>query len=348
MKIYKVEILIAIACFFMLLPVSAQKFSHANKYVGFVSKQQEKIAKRFLDYNKIISYTYTKKSAKKNQDSRRKLIDELVEAKANIDSIPSFKKDSAYKDSALSYVNQCSGLLDDDYKKIENMQEIADQSYENMQSLFLAKESAAQKLRKLNEHFHVLTTKFAATYKVTLDNKKYKIDSAINETITAADYYKPVYLVFFKSYKEEDNLQNAIDRKDDNDFKKARKDLSKSSEAGQNGLDTIKAYKNDNSLVTAGEKLLEYYEKEADDKVDPVSDYFSAMKDFDDVKKTFDKRPGHSGKEVSAYKKEVKVYNKAIKKYNKTMSSIYKKKKSLLNKWTSAAERFIKKHMPTL
>jgi len=344
----RIIILIIIACFFILPPAAAQKFSHADKYVGYISKQQVKVTKKFLDYNKAISYPYTKKSPKKNEKVRRRLADELATAKANIDSMPSFKKDSAYKDSALSYINQCSALLDNDYKKVDNLQDAADQSFDNMQSLFLGKESVIQKLKKINEHFHQLTIKFVAAYKVKPEKSKYETDKKINDIIDAGSYYKPVYLIFFKSYKQETDLQNAIDRKDDNDFKKARKDLSKTSEIGQNGLDTIKAYKNDNSLVTADKKLLEFYEKEADDKIDPVEDYFSATNDFEDVKKTFDKRPGHSGKEVSAYKKDVKVYNKAIKKYNKTMSSVYKKKKSLLKKWNNTAHKFINKHMPSL
>ncbi len=316
-----------------------------------ITKQQKKVMKEFFSYNKSISYVSKKHTPKQIQGKYNDVMQAINEAKSNIDSMPSFKrdsthKDSLYRDSASSYFRQFGLLLSNNYNKVATLQATANQSYANMEAFLAAKEAADKKLKSLNERFYAATLKFANSNKLSDSTRKDLPAKAVGEVIETGNYFKKVYLIFFKSYKQETDIQNAIERKDANDLKKSAKDLAKSAQDGQAVLDTISPFKKDKSLVTDSKAVLTYYEKETDNKLDPIVNYFAAAKDFDEVRSRFNSKSGHSGPDVKKFKKSVKVFNKALHKYNKAMNSIYKKKKSLLSKLDHSTHSFFKKFKP--
>jgi hypothetical protein len=348
-----VRILITVIGCFIFFSASAQKLKHAEKYIDYITKQQKNVMKEFFNYNKSISYVSKKHTTKKIQGRYNELMTAINEAKSNIDSLPSFKrdsthKDSIYRDSASSYFKQFSLVLSNSYNKVATLQATAGQSYGNMEAYLEAKEAADKKLKILNEHFYAITLKFANSNKAIDSTRKDLASKKMGDVIEAGKYFRQAYLIFFKSYKQEADVQNAIERKDVNDLKKSAKDLAKSSEDGQSRLDTIPPFKNNKALTADSKAVLAFYEKEAEDKLDPIEDYFSAAKDFDEVRSTFNRKSGHSGPEVKKYKKSVAIFNKALHKYNKAMNGLYKKKKSLLKKMDNTTHSFFNKFKPTI
>lgn len=120
----------------------AQDFENPGTYMDFIGKQHETIAKRFLAYNSASSHG---KKATKVESLKEKLLDEIQESRMNISGMPSFKNDKAYRDSAVSFMKLYFNALNEDYSKIVNMQEIAEQSYDNMEAYLLAKEMVDKK-----------------------------------------------------------------------------------------------------------------------------------------------------------------------------------------------------------
>ncbi|HMU72985.1 MAG TPA: hypothetical protein PKD93_09595, partial [Ferruginibacter sp.] len=100
----------------------AQDYDTPVGYMAVISKQNENISKKFLSYNSAAAHG---KRARKVEALRNKLIEEVQEARMNIASMPAFKGDKAYRDTAVNFMKMYYNVLNDDYSKIINMEEIA-------------------------------------------------------------------------------------------------------------------------------------------------------------------------------------------------------------------------------
>ena len=136
------------------LTTTAQDYDNPGEYMSAISKQQDNISKKFMSYASASAHG---KKAKKVEALRDKLLDEVQEAKMNIQSLPSFKGDKSYRDSTVSFMKLYYNVLNEDYGKIINMEEIAEQSYDAMEAYMMAQEMVDKKLEEGNDKMQVAT-----------------------------------------------------------------------------------------------------------------------------------------------------------------------------------------------
>lgn len=335
----------ALFLFFTAVKAMAQDFENAGTYMSFISKQHQTIAKRFLAYNSASSHN---KKEKKVTALKEKLLDEIQESKMNISGMPSFKNDKSYRDSAVSFMKLYYNALNEDYSKIVNMQEISEQSYDLMEAYLLAKEMVDKKMDEASAALHMEETKFAAAHNVSLiSGGKDDVENMMGQVAETGNYYHPVYLLFFKSYKQDAYLLDAIEKKNINGIEQNRNTLLQYAKNGLIKLDTTKSFKGDNSLVTSCKHLLEFYVMEATDKIPTVSDYILKQEAFGKMQKEFDKKSDHTKEEVDAFNKGVKDVNNGVKTFNATNASLNQNRNDLINNWNAAVNAFFDQHMPT-
>ena len=83
-------------------------------------------------------------------------------------------------------------------------------------------------------------------------------------------------------------------------------------------IDTMKAFRNDRSIINACRRSLEFYKTEAKDKIGIIIDFFLKQENYDkiyEVYKTKD-RMLHSKEETDEYNKAVIELNSSGKKFN--------------------------------
>ncbi|MEO5893924.1 MAG: hypothetical protein ABIQ31_26945 [Ferruginibacter sp.] len=342
----QLSFLITIALFLLLVPAKmfSQDFDNPGTYMGYINKQHQLIAKRFLAYNSASSHG---KKAKKVEELKSKLLDEIQESKMNISGMPSFKNDKSYRDSAVSFMKLYYNALNEDYSKIVNMEEIAEQSYDLMEAYMLAKEMVDKKMDDASAALQAVGKKFAADHDVKLIESQDEIDVMMKKVGETIGYYNPVYLVFFKSFKQEAYLVEAIEKKNINGIEQNRNSLLQFSQDGLAKLQKFTSFHGDNSLVTNCRRLLEFYVKEATDKVPAISDYLLKQEAFDKMNKEFEKKSDPTKDEVTAFNKSVKDLNSAVKTYNTNNNSLNQSRSDLLNNWNSAVDTFFDNQMPT-
>jgi predicted DNA-binding protein len=329
--------------FFMPATPKAQDFDSPVGYMDYISKQQVNISKRFLSYNSAASHG---KKAKKVDNLRTKLMDEVQDAKMNISGMPSFKGNKAYRDSAVSFMKLYYNVLNEDYGKIINMEEVAEQSYDLMEAYLLAKELVEKKLHDANEQLSKEEAAFAKSNNVNLINSKDELSEMMEQVGEANQYYHTIYLIFFKSYKQEAYLTDAIEKKNINGIEQNKNTLLQYAQDGLKKLEGIKAFKGDNSLVTNCKRLLEFYVKEVNEKIPSVTDYFLKVENFEKLKKEFDKKSSPSKDDVDNFNKGVKEVNNGVNAFNSTMKTQFDIRKDLLNNWNSAVETYFDNTMP--
>jgi len=323
--------------------IVAQNYDNPGEYMGFISKQQENISKKFMAYASASAHG---KKARKVENIRQKLLNEVQEARMNISGMPSFKGDKSYRDTAVSFMKLYYNILNDDYNKVLNLEEIAENSYDEMEILLNVKEAIDQKLEDGNKKLRTAQEVFAKAHNVNLiEGETSELAEKLKKVHELNKYYNEVYLVFFKPYIQEQSLVEAISKNNITGMEQSKNTLKKYSEEGLEKLKSIKPFEGDNSVSAACRSLLQFYVKEAD-AASSTSDYMLAKENFEKIKKEFDKKSGPTKADVDAYNAAVNDMNKKLQKYNQSLNDFNRQRSESLNNWNKTVNQFFDEHTP--
>lgn len=332
-----------VTCTFLSSELTAQNFENAPEYMDYISKQHKNVTAKFLSYNSAASHG---KRAKKVEKLREQLLDEVQESKMNIASMPKFKGDAAYKDSSANFMKFYYNVLNDDYSKIVNMEEIAEQSYDEMEAYLMLQEAVDKKMEEANERMQVAQKSFASKNNINLISSSDEMTEKMKTVSDVNEHYHLVYLTFFKPYLQEKNLKKAIDKGNVGGLEQDKNALLKYAQEALVKLETIKAYQGDNSLKGACKQLMQHYVKEANDYIKPITDFLLVKERFETIKKDYEKKDDHNKQDVDAYNKAVNDINVASEKYNQANKNMFEAGKESIENWNKAVTGFFDEHMP--
>lgn len=322
---------------------AAQDYTVPVEYMNAISQQREGISKKFMAY---VSASAHRKRAKKVDALRAKLLDEVQEAKMNISGLPSFKGDKSYRDTTVNFLKLYYNVLNDDYSKIINMEEIAEQSYDAMEAYMMAQEMVNKKLEEGNDKMKLATETFAAKNNITLNKDQTELGEKITQVHEVNKYHTQIYLIFFKPYKQENYLIEAVSKNNITGIEQNKSSLLRYAQEGLEKLKSIKAFEGDNNLLSACKTVLNFYVKEVNDKMNTVSEFYLTKERFETIKKEFEKKSSPSKAEVDTYNKAVKDINTASDAFNNTNQSLNKERTDVLNEWNKAVNAFFDEHTP--
>jgi hypothetical protein len=230
--------------------------------MGYIGKQHENISKKYMAYASASAHG---KKARKVENIRQKLLNEVQEARMNIGSMPSYKGDKSYRDTSVNFMKMYFNILNDDYAKVLTLEEIAENSYDEMEALLNVKDAIDLKLEEGNKRVREAQMVFAKAHNVNLvEGEANALTEKLNKVHDLNKYYNEVYLIFFKPYVQEQSLVEAIGKKNVTGVEQSKNALRKYSEEGLEKLKTIKSYEGDNSVTGACKSLLQFYIKESD------------------------------------------------------------------------------------
>lgn len=330
-------------CLVYTVEGNAQNFEDAGGYMQHISTQHSNISKRFLSYNSAVSHG---KRAKKVEKLREQLLNEVQEARMNISSMPKFKGDAAYRDSSVSFMKFYYNVLNDDYGKIVNMEEIAEQSYDEMEAYLMLQEQVDKKMEEANERMHTAQKLFASQNNINLVASKDEMSEKIKVVGEVNAHYHQVYLAFFKPYLQAENLSKSIAKGNISAIEQDKNALQKYAQETLVKLEAIKPYEGDAALKGACKQLMQFYVKQATDYIKPITEFLLVQERFETIKKDFEKKSDHDQKEVDAYNKAVNDINAASGKYNQASKNIYEMSKENLENWNKTVSAFFDEHMP--
>ena len=321
----------------------AQDYESAGGYMNVISRQQENISKKFLSY---VSASAHGKRARKVENLRNKLLGEVQEARMNIGSMPSFKGDKAYRDTSVAFMKLYYNVLNEDYSKIINMEDISEQSYDAMEAYLMAKEMVDQKLEEGNTKMKVAQQDFAAKNLIVLTPDRSELGDMMKQVHEMNVYYHQVYLVFFRPYKQENYMMEAWKKNNITGIEQNKSALLKYAQTGLEKLHTIKPLEGDNSVVVACRNMLDFYVMEVNDKMNAVSDFYLTKERFESIRKEYEKKSEHSQADIDSYNKAVTDINKATALMNTANEMLNEKRTNLLNDWNNAVDGFFNEHTP--
>ena len=205
--------------------------------------------------------------------------------------LPYYKGDNSLRKSSIDYIKLCYSVFNDDYEKIVNMEEIAEQSYDIMEAYVLLQEKTDEKIKQASAEMNNAYKAFAAKYNVTVTDKKDELDDKLDEAGKLNIYSNKLYLIFFKCYWQDGEIVKAINTGKITAVEQGRTSLIRYANEGLLALDSLKNFAGDPALASSCKQVLNFYKKMAENDIPKQMDYFLKKENFAKLKKAFDAKP---------------------------------------------------------
>lgn len=345
MKLSARLLLLFIFLFSFFTRSMAQSFETAVEYMDYIYKANTALTQKYLSYLSAVSHG---KSARKVEKRRQEVLNSINDTRFNIMGMPPFKGDRSLKDTTVNYLKLLNYIFNDQYGKIVNMEEIAEQSYDAMEAYLLAQEKAQEKLQEASKKQQEMQQQFAAKNNIKLLDNESEMETKMKIANQLMKHADEVYLIYFKCYKQEAYLIDAMNRKNLVSMEQNNSSLQKFAEEGLEKLKVLKGYNNDPSLINACIDLMNFYKTEAL-KGSSLSDFFLKEENFAKLKKKFEATPSsrRTQQDIDQFNKEVNTVNEAMEQLNQTNNELNKSRATAMNNWEKVYKKYMDTYMPT-
>lgn len=323
----------------------SQDYSNPGSYMAFFSEQYKNVAKDQWQYARLVARG---KGARRIENKRQDLIKTTREAELAIKKLRGFEGDESLRDSVASFFALSYIVLKEDYGEIMDLEEVAEQSYDAMEALIMARELAGEKLEKANKRVMNAQQDFAKRHNVELRENNDELFANLDKASEVFDYYNALYLIFFKSHKQEGYMVEAMNKGDINGMEQNKSALASVADEGLGKLKEHKSFMSDPKLRMACEKVLDFHKEEAEEKMPVVINFFVQKENYDKVKANMEgkKKKDVTQEDVDAYNSATNAFNAAVNEFNTVNNELNAKRDLVLNEWNEAVEKFLDRHIP--
>jgi hypothetical protein len=320
------------------------QYDNPGDYMDHIGKANQVLTEKYLFYLSGMSHG---KSARKVEKRRQEVLTAISDTRYDIQGMPAYKGDKTLRDTTVAYLKMLNSVFNEDYGKIVNMEEIAEQSYDAMEAYMLAQQKANEKLNEASARQHKMEKQFAAKYNVNLIDNESATETKMKIATQVMHHYNEVYLIFFKAYKQEAYLMDAVNAKNVNSIEQNMNSLQNFAEQGLEKLKDMKGYNNDPSLIVACRNVLNFYKNEAKQGAG-MTDYFLKVEEFTKMKKQFDtKGSRRTQQDIDQYNKGVNDMNAAGNTFNALNKDLNKQRSNALDDWNKGVKKYMDDYIPT-
>jgi hypothetical protein len=326
--------------------VLAQSPSGPVEHMSLLTGREEALGKNYLTYMDEVAHGG---KARKMERRRNELIASVQTAIREIGRVKGYKNDVSLRNAFIQYWNVLLHVLKEDYHKIVDMEEVAEQSYDMMEAYMLAQEKAGEKLDQAYGFVAQAYKLFATTHGVTLtEGQQSKLNRKLEKVGKVNKYMSELFLIVFKSQVQDNNIVKSLNEKNVNGVEQGKSALLKYSQEGLLRLDTVKAYNGDASLINVSRKALEFYRAEAETKITTLSNYLIKSAEFGKLKKSFDDKPANqrTKEDIDDFNNAVDDLNKQGGAFNKVNAELNASRDKVLANLNQTRKRFMDQHMP--
>jgi hypothetical protein len=326
--------------FYFFSGVQAQTIENAGDYMTALSNAQLGMDQKYMAY---ISASAHSRRERKIEKLRAQALESIDEARHKTIALPGYKGDNSLRQANIDYIQFCYRIFNEDYTKIVNMEEIAEQSVDQMQAFLLLEEKASEKLEEASEHLSKAEKEFAAKYGVTLVDTKNELNDKMGTAGFVNEYCDKLYIIFFKCNWEDGQLFNALNAHKLNDAEQARNSLIGFAREGLEALktDSLKAYKGNPTLAICCREACQSYLYMAQNDIPKLTDFYLKEENFAKIKKSLEAKGSNKTKaDVDQYNTAVKDINTSVNNFNQMNEDLNKRRQEIVTNWEKAEKGF--------
>ncbi|MES2774662.1 MAG: hypothetical protein V4722_10780 [Bacteroidota bacterium] len=335
-------LLTALAACICVMILQAQTDSPVPHFEGIV-KAMRAVNEKYLVYNSAAAHSSVKKAERKRQD----LLAQIDKSRYAIAELGYYKNDRVLAKATTDYFKLLTDNMNDNYAKIVNLEEIAEQSYDNMEAYLLLRKKVAERMEAAGDTMQSRQEEYCKRHGITLSSSEDEMSQKMKKAGEVSEYNDNLYLIFFKCSAQEEDMMEALEKKNITAMEQIKGAMVKYADEGLARLDTTKSFSGDASLKAACKRTLDFFKKEAD-KMSISTDFIMKQEAFDKIKKTFESSPtARSNKqEIDNYNKAVSELNKALNISNQNNNYLNETRAGVYKDWNEATATFLDTHMP--
>ncbi|HEY4935869.1 MAG TPA: hypothetical protein VII44_04780 [Puia sp.] len=318
----------------------AQVIENAGDYMTAMSNAQVVMDQKYMAY---VSASAHSRRTRKIEKLRIQALESINNAKYKTIDLPKYKGDNSLRQASIDYIQFCYRIFNEDFSKIVNMEEIAEQSVDQMQAFLFLEEKTSEKLQEANENLAKAEKEFAAKYKVNLVNSKNELTDKMGTAGKVNSYTDKIYIIFFKCNWEDGQLFNALNAHKLNDAEQARNSLIGFAKEGLEALqaDSLRTFQGNPSLSAGCRAALQFYSSMAKNDIPKLTDFYLKEENFDKIKKSLEAKGNNKTKEdVDQYNKAVKDINTSANSFNQLNQDLNKSRQEAVQNWENAEKSF--------
>jgi hypothetical protein len=334
------------ACLFFSVQMKAQSpDTDPGAYMTAISNAQMDMNKAYLAYMSAVAHNGR---AKKVEKIRLQTLQSIENCKYKISDLPFFRGDNSFRKSNMDYVDLCYKVFNDDYAHIVNMEDIIEQSFDEMQLYILLQEKTTEKLEEASNKVEQAQKDFAIKYNVKVIDVKNEVSENMEIAGKVNHYRNQLYLIFYKCNWQDGQITDAINAKKISGLEEARNALENYSNEGLLALDSLSSFQNDHSLAQSCRQTLQFYQKLATKDMPMITDFYLKEENFNKLKKATELKgqANLTKQDIDTYNKAVNDYNAAVNSYNQINTSVNASRKQVLDNWNNADRQFMDAHIP--
>jgi hypothetical protein len=345
MKVSCLALLALCSVGFLSSPVLAQAPETAVDHLDYLSSRNTVLAEKYLSYMSAVAHG---RRARKMEKRRLELVEEIKQNIGDANKLRPYKGDASLKNAYKKYWDLLVKVFNEDYHKIVNMEEIAEQSYDAMEAYMTAQEQARKVVETAYGELTIEFNDFAKRNNITIEENDSKTGSKLEKTKEVMGYYNKLYLVFFKCYKQESYMLDAYGKKDINGTEQNRLTLIKYATEGLAKLDTIRSFNGDNTLVQACRQSFQFYKQEAEKGMVSQIEYLVKRSEFEKIQKSMETTPANkrTQADIDTYNKAVNDINARVAASNKVLTADNAVREKTLKNHNEAEHKFLDTHIP--
>ncbi len=326
--------------FYFSAKAHGQMIENAGDYMTAMSNAQIEMDQKYMAY---VSASAHSRRAKKVERLRAAALESINSAKYKTIDLPKYKGDNSLRQASIDYIQFCYRIFNEDYSKIVNMEEIAEQSVDQMQAFLLLEEKASEKLQEASENLAKAEKEFAVKYGVNLVDSKSELTDKMGTAGKVNHYCDKVYILFFKCNWEDGQLFNALNAHKLNDAEQARNSLIGFVQEGLAALqtDSLRSFQGNPGLASGCREALQFYVSMAKNDIPKLTDFYLKEENFDKIKSSLEAKGSNKTKEdVDQYNKSVKDINASVINFNQLNQDLNKRRQEVVQNWETSEKTF--------
>ncbi|HTQ28371.1 MAG TPA: hypothetical protein VMI35_09590 [Puia sp.] len=341
-----IPVFFSVVMLVMTFAAHSQDLNNPGTYMDAITNAKLEMDQKYMAYMSVAAHRH---SAKKVEKVRQQTLESIANSRSKTVQLPKYKGDNSLRQSSIDYIQFCYRIFNDDYSKIVNMEEIAEQSVDEMQAFILLQEMTSQKLKEAAAKMTQAEKDFAAKYNVNLVETKDELAKKLETAGRINHYCDEIFIVFFKCNWEDGEMTKAFNNKKLNDAEQARNALIHFTEEGMAKLrsDSLRSFEGNPALANSCMQALQFYDHLAKVDAPKMTDFFLKEENFDKIKKNMDaKGDSRTKADVDAYNKAVKDVNASANQFNQLNQDINKRRSEVNSDWEKAEWSFKNEMMP--
>ncbi|NVK04326.1 MAG: hypothetical protein HWD92_05860 [Flavobacteriia bacterium] len=287
------------------------------------------------------------RSARTMERRREDLIEELGDVRRDVVELGSFHGNRSYQQAVLEYLRISDLVMRQDFARLMDLEEVANQSYDAMEAYLLASEIAGNKLDSAFADYADAKATFATEYNIRLvEGEMSRRERRMVAASNALEYYNDMFLVYFRA-----NVQDIIiiDVMNNGDVLELEQNISALKEAAQMSmavLDTFPDFNGDRKLSRKANELMEFYIELSEEHYPKVVEFYIAKEDFEELHARIEstRERDLTQEDIDTYNAAVENYNQMIEVYNTTNEQLNDLRSEHYEMWEEAVEDFFDEH----